>query len=112
MTNRYPDADIWGLLLKARSLELFVARTDEERALLAEIEVRFGGSGSSSWRAKPVGELVRLTDNEFDIVRSTITAQVAQLKEAYLRGMAQARTDEQLEVVAGLQQLIGPPRDG
>ncbi len=111
MRNRHPDADIWYLLLRARSLEPFVARSDEERALLVEIRDRFGGAGSPGRPEKPIGKLERLTDTDSNVVHSAITAQVAPLKEAYSRGMAVARTAEQREVLTDLRRLSGPPRD-
>jgi len=119
VTTRYRDADVWGSLLMARSLGMFVPRNDDERALLEPINRHFGpprtpGQADERPEAEerpPVSNLVPLTDDEFNLVRSAIEALVAPLKEAYLRGMAVARTDDQREVLADLQRLLGPPHD-
>ena len=89
---------------------MFVARTEEDYELLRQIEMRFGG-GSTPSQTKPVRERVPLTDSEYDSVRGAIAGQVAPLRDAYLRGMAIARSDEQREVLDALHRLIGPPRD-
>ena len=91
---------------------MFIPRTDDERDLLLEIAKRFGGAARGAAPHKPVGELVPLTDREYQNARSAIAAQVEPLKEAYKRGMAVAQTDEQRDVLDALRQILGPPRDG
>ena len=90
---------------------MFIARTDDERDLLQEIAKRFGGTALGGAPPKPVGDLVPLTDREYQNARTAIAAQVAPLKEAYKRGMAVAHNDEQRHVLEELRQIIGPPRD-
>jgi hypothetical protein len=91
---------------------MFVARTDEENELLRQIQARFGLGGSAEQPGKPVGELVPLSDSEFTTVRTAIIEQFAPLRNAYMRGMAVARDDEQREVLAELRSHIGHPYDG
>jgi hypothetical protein len=90
---------------------MFVARTDEERALLREITDGFGGRDQGTTPSKPVGELVPLTDREYQTARSAIATHFQPLREAYLRGMAIAETDEQKYVMDALRDLLGRPRD-
>lgn len=81
--------------------------------MLGEINRRFGGrSAASEADRKPVGELVPLTDEEYESARTTVAAQIAPIRDAYMRGMAKAETSEERGVLAQLRRLIGPPRDG
>jgi hypothetical protein len=90
---------------------MLVARTDEERDLARQIQGRFGGDYGVEAPPKPLGELVPLTDAEYNTVLSAMRAQFEPLREAYLRGMVVAREDEQREVLAELRSRIGPQRD-
>jgi hypothetical protein len=89
---------------------MLVARTDEERDLVRQIQGRFGGGVEAP--PKPLGELVRLTAAEYKTVRCAMSEQFKPIREAYLRGMVIARDDEPREVLAELRSRIGPPRDG
>lgn len=111
MSSRENEADVWYQLLRARRLGMFVARTDDERKLVNQIEGRFG-NGAHETHPKALGDLVRLRPNEYESVREAIDSQVRPLREAYLRGMAIAHTDEQREVLTELRKLVGPSRDG
>ena len=87
---------------------MFRARTDEEDALLR----LFGGVDLAKSPTRPLDELVRLSESEFDAVRDALAARFEPFHEAYLRGMAVAHTDEQMEVLAELKKLLGEPRIG
>jgi hypothetical protein len=85
---------------------MFVARTDKERELLDRFARRIGGATTPPAPSKPLNELERVTDNQYELVRSALTEQVEPLRQAYLRGMAAANDDEQCEVLAWLSNLI------
>jgi hypothetical protein len=104
------EAEVWYYLARARSLGMYVTRTDDERDLLAQIQYRFRGP-SGEPEGKPLSELEPLTDQQFETVRSALVTQFAPLREAYLRGMIVARNDEQREVLTELQRLLGRTRD-
>ena len=112
MTEREDEAGVWYWLGRARSLGMVVARTDEERELVRQIQARFGDTRGVEPPPKPMGELVPLTDAEFKVARSAIGEQLKPLREAYMRGMVIARDDEQRAALAELRLRIGPPRDG
>jgi hypothetical protein len=111
VTEREDEAGVWYWLGRARTMGMLVARTDEEGELVRQIQARFGGTRGVESPPKPLGELVPLTDAEFEMARSAIGEQFKPLREAYLRGMVIARDDEQREVLVELRLRIGPPRD-
>ena len=87
---------------------MFRARTDDEQALLRAS----GAADLAKAPTKPLNELVRLSESELDAVHDAIAARFEPFHEAYLRGMAVADTDEQIEVLGELKKLLGEPRIG
>jgi hypothetical protein len=109
VTVREDEASVWYWLGRARTLGMLVARTDEETELLSQIRARFGGERGVEAPAKPLSELVPLTDTEYKTVRKAISEQFEPVEEAYMRGMVIARDDGQREVLRELRSRIGPP---